>query len=71
MTGRGMPCTGICDQNGRAVGSAHPEALAPAITHQAIGLRPGILTGVAGLQNDSTVDLLGPVDADASADVSR
>jgi len=71
MTGRGMPGAGIRDQNRCAVGTAHPEALAPAITHQAIGLRPGILRGVAGVQNDSTVDLLGPVDADAGADVPR
>ena len=70
MTGRGMAGAAIRDQNRGAVGTADPEALATAITHQAVGLGPGLLTGFAGLQNDSTVDLLGTMDADASTDVT-
>ena len=69
MAGRGVARAWIGDQNRRAVGAAHPEALASAITHQAIGFRPGILKGVAGVEDDPTVNLLGPVDADAGADV--
>ena len=70
MTGRGMAGAAIGDQNRRAVGTADPEALAAAITHQAVGLGPGLLTGFAGLQNVSTVDLLGTMDADTSTDVT-
>ena len=70
MTGRGMAGAGISDQHRGAVGTAHPEALAPGSAHQTITLRPGFAAGLVGVEHDAAVHLLRAVHADASADVT-
>ncbi|CAI8153627.1 MAG: Uncharacterised protein [Synechococcus sp. CC9902] len=68
---RGVSCCGIGDQNRRAIGAAHPKALAPTVADQTIRFWPRSTQGLARLEHKAAVNLLRPVNTRAHTDVTR
>ena len=65
MASSNVAADGVCKQNGGAIGTANPEALATTIADETVGIRPGRSDGFSRIENSVAVNLLGAMDTDS------